>query len=235
MYSGEATVSNDILSEVLRGGEMLKIRGLCRTSSATLHHSNSQHQVTSSSHYGSSRSLSSNAQHHHGQMTGELFPASTKSSSTRFSIEQHQQQFRGLGASVMPKDSPVIIKSPKVHATNSSNSHHKHFMAPSAAVGAITINKEVAIDPEDKCCYVPAGKHHETPQMSNTFAAGNAICNELGCTNCPLSTEPASRQRSSLERHEYEEHAVTPEQHAEEIPLRYETNLRRSSHHDGKF
>lgn len=30
MYSGEATVSNDILSEVLRGGEILKIRGLCR-------------------------------------------------------------------------------------------------------------------------------------------------------------------------------------------------------------
>lgn len=30
MYSGEATVSNDILNEVLRGGEMLKIRGLWR-------------------------------------------------------------------------------------------------------------------------------------------------------------------------------------------------------------
>lgn len=30
MYSGEATVSNDILNEVLHGGELLKIRGLCR-------------------------------------------------------------------------------------------------------------------------------------------------------------------------------------------------------------
>lgn len=30
MYSGEATVSNDILNEVLRGGELLKIRGLWR-------------------------------------------------------------------------------------------------------------------------------------------------------------------------------------------------------------
>lgn len=30
MYSGEATVSNDILNEVLRGGEVLKIRGLWR-------------------------------------------------------------------------------------------------------------------------------------------------------------------------------------------------------------
>lgn len=30
MYSGEATVSNDILNEVLRGGEVLKVRGLWR-------------------------------------------------------------------------------------------------------------------------------------------------------------------------------------------------------------
>ncbi|XP_059609166.1 uncharacterized protein LOC132256687 isoform X2 [Phlebotomus argentipes] len=30
MYSGEATVSNDILNEVLRGGELLRIRGLWR-------------------------------------------------------------------------------------------------------------------------------------------------------------------------------------------------------------
>uniref|UniRef100_A0A1B0GLY3 Uncharacterized protein n=1 Tax=Phlebotomus papatasi TaxID=29031 RepID=A0A1B0GLY3_PHLPP len=31
MYSGEATVSNDILNEVLRGGELLRIRGLWRS------------------------------------------------------------------------------------------------------------------------------------------------------------------------------------------------------------
>ena len=30
MYSGEATVANDILNEVLKGGEVLKIRGLCK-------------------------------------------------------------------------------------------------------------------------------------------------------------------------------------------------------------
>ncbi len=30
MYTGEATVANDILNEVLKGGEMLKIRGLCK-------------------------------------------------------------------------------------------------------------------------------------------------------------------------------------------------------------
>ncbi|XP_055688530.1 zinc finger and BTB domain-containing protein 17 isoform X2 [Lutzomyia longipalpis] len=38
MYSGEATVSNDILNEVLRGGELLRIRGLWRSS----HHADAQ-------------------------------------------------------------------------------------------------------------------------------------------------------------------------------------------------
>lgn len=33
MYTGEATVSNDILTEVLKGGELLKIRGLCKVQS----------------------------------------------------------------------------------------------------------------------------------------------------------------------------------------------------------
>ncbi|GAB0099862.1 uncharacterized protein DMENIID0001_157520 [Sergentomyia squamirostris] len=37
MYSGEATVSNDILNEVLRGGELLRIRGLWRNSNAGHH------------------------------------------------------------------------------------------------------------------------------------------------------------------------------------------------------
>lgn len=53
MYSGEATVSNDILNEVLHGGELLKIRGLCRNK-----HTNSMTSVndtttatTTSAHY----------------------------------------------------------------------------------------------------------------------------------------------------------------------------------------
>lgn len=33
MYTGEATVANDILNEVLKGGEILKIRGLCKVHS----------------------------------------------------------------------------------------------------------------------------------------------------------------------------------------------------------
>lgn len=35
MYTGEATVANDILNEVLKGGEMLKIRGLCKVHPST--------------------------------------------------------------------------------------------------------------------------------------------------------------------------------------------------------
>lgn len=35
MYTGEATVANDILNEVLKGGELLKIRGLCKVNTTT--------------------------------------------------------------------------------------------------------------------------------------------------------------------------------------------------------
>lgn len=54
MYSGEATVSNDILNEVLHGGELLKIRGLCRnkhTNSMTSVNDTTTAATTTSSHY----------------------------------------------------------------------------------------------------------------------------------------------------------------------------------------
>jgi hypothetical protein len=42
MYCGESTVSNDILNEVLRGGEILKIRGLWRNHENEPHYTNKE-------------------------------------------------------------------------------------------------------------------------------------------------------------------------------------------------
>uniref|UniRef100_A0A182T144 BTB domain-containing protein n=1 Tax=Anopheles maculatus TaxID=74869 RepID=A0A182T144_9DIPT len=61
MYTGESTVSTDILNEVLRGGEILKIRGLWRNDCTKPHPpgNDAPHQVGSSS----SNSSSSKDQH----------------------------------------------------------------------------------------------------------------------------------------------------------------------------
>ncbi|TMW52160.1 hypothetical protein DOY81_002719 [Sarcophaga bullata] len=162
MYVGEATVSNDILSEVLRGGEILKIRGLCRTSASNIqqpqHARNPDNQTSvNASSYNLTR-----------------MPMSSGPTSVRYLMEQQQQQHsRGLGASVMPKDSPVIIKSPKPLSTLASST--AGLSKPTSS--GITINKQMAIDPGDKCCYA------QDPLSSSE--AASSICNEIGCNSCP--------------------------------------------------
>ncbi|XP_055845598.1 uncharacterized protein LOC129911731 isoform X2 [Episyrphus balteatus] len=140
MYSGEATVPNEVLSEVLRGGELLKIRGLCRAPP-------------------SSNSELNNCDYskpNHGE------------ANTRFANE-----LRGLGASVLPEESPVIVKSPKpphiglLRVVNSSS-----------LGGRISVNKDVAIDPE------PGESNYSYPPEINPRVS----CRESGCTGC---TEPS--------------------------------------------
>ncbi|XP_022215435.2 uncharacterized protein LOC111069607 isoform X2 [Drosophila obscura] len=295
MYSGEATVSNDILNEVLRGGEILKIRGLCRSSASN----NSSTTVTSSHSHSHShhhphgghlhqRESSASAMYvSNGSRStlppppmstqlpgGDLYsskPSSSSSGSGRYTIksptlpppptnsttllgwphqhhnhhhphqqQQHQQQqFRGLGASVMPKDSPVIVKSPKMAA------HTGLLSVASSSKLGISVNKEVAIDPEDKCCYAAASSQVEPqpPPPSSTTAGAVAgggvgvggvppppamsICTEVGCSSCPLTvgtaTEPAE---TTLRRPEYEEQALCDR---EDVGLVYERRLRRES------
>ncbi|KAL7734094.1 hypothetical protein ACLKA6_011776 [Drosophila palustris] len=272
MYSGEATVSNDILNEVLRGGEILKIRGLCRTSTSSGsasgtggHHHLHHHQREPSAVYvsnGGTRSslapppppLPPMSTQLPGDMYSSKASSSGNSSSARYSLDHHhthphhshhqQQQFRGLGASVMPKDSPVIVKSPKmasqtgllsVASSSSSNKLHSNN------VGGISVNKEVAIDPEDKCCYATSSQVESLPQPSAGVAAGAAppqpqppmsICTEVGCSSCPLaapSTEPAD---SSLRRPDYVDRERLVEDslcdhERDDVGLVYERRLRR--------
>ncbi|BFF98608.1 modifier of mdg4 [Drosophila madeirensis] len=265
MYSGEATVSNDILNEVLRGGEILKIRGLCRSSASNSssttvtsshHHPHGGHlhqrETSASAMYVSngSRSTLPPPPPMSTQLLGDIYSSKPSSSSNstgagRYALEQPQhhnhhhhsqqhQQFRGLGASVMPKDSPVIVKSPKMAA------HTGLLSVASSSKLGISVNKEVAIDPEDKCCYAAASSQVEPqPPPSSTTAGAVAvaigaapppamsICTEVGCSSCPLTvgtaTEPAE---TTLRRPEYEEQALCER---EDVGLVYERRLRRES------
>ncbi|XP_064547341.1 uncharacterized protein LOC135434635 isoform X3 [Drosophila montana] len=265
MYSGEATVSNDILNEVLRGGEILKIRGLCRTSASSGggnsasgqslgHHLH--HQRESSALYVSNGTRSSLAQPppmSSAQLPSDIYStkassSSNSSSSARYSLDhlhthphphQHhhqQQQFRGLGASVMPKDSPVIVKSPKM-ATHTGLLSVASSSKLLGGVGGISVNKEVAIDPEDKCCYAAATQVESLPQSTTATAVAAppppmSICTEVGCSSCPLaasSTEPAD---STLRRPEYADRERLVEEpicerDRDDVGLVYERRLRR--------
>ncbi|KAH8371187.1 hypothetical protein KR093_006413 [Drosophila rubida] len=299
MYSGEATVSNDILNEVLRGGEMLKIRGLCRTSTAGGGSSGSS--GSGAVHHGPHHGL-----HHQREPSGALYvsngtrsslappppPPPTMSStqlpsdiysnkassssgssiSARYSLDHHhthqqqhhshshhhhhqqqQQQFRGLGASVMPKDSPVIVKSPKMAGhtgglltvATSSKLH-------TGGVGGISVNKEVAIDPEDKCCYAASSQIESLPQPATTAVPPPpqqaqapppmSICTEVGCNSCPLTAPPTEAAEPSLRRPaEYAERERLVEEslcerEREDVGLVYERRLRRErSCERGKF
>nr|NP_001261582.1 uncharacterized protein Dmel_CG6765, isoform B [Drosophila melanogaster]NP_648233.1 uncharacterized protein Dmel_CG6765, isoform A [Drosophila melanogaster]AAF50407.1 uncharacterized protein Dmel_CG6765, isoform A [Drosophila melanogaster]AGB94277.1 uncharacterized protein Dmel_CG6765, isoform B [Drosophila melanogaster] len=275
MYSGEATVSNDILNEVLRGGEILKIRGLCRTSSSngggsgsvvtTTHHPHSLaghlHPREASTMYMSNGTRTAlppppppPQSTMSAQLQGDLY-ASKPGGSTRFALDHHhlsshhshlnhhnpQQQFRGLGASVMPKDSPVIIKSPKLAA------HTGLLTVASSSKLGISVNKEVAIDPEDKCCFAAPGQlesqSHPPPPTTTTTTVGGgggsvggsgappsqpiSICTEVGCSSCPLTAGPGADQaETTLRRTEYEEQAL---RERNEVGLVFERRLRRES------
>ncbi|KAH8269987.1 hypothetical protein KR018_001710, partial [Drosophila ironensis] len=275
MYSGEATVSNDILNEVLRGGEILKIRGLCRTSASSgggpggggggNPHSLSGHlhprepsamyvsngtrsalpppppPPMSSQHPGdlySSKPRYALDHHHHLTSAPATSSSHHSHSHSHHHHPQQQQSFRGLGVSVMPKDSPVIVKSPKMAA------HTGLLSVASGSKLGISVNKEVAIDPEDKCCYAPPGQVDGPPpppsqsQASSTSGGGGSvvgapssqaisICTEVGCSSCPMAaTSNAEHAESTLRRTEYEEQALCER---DEVGMVYERRLRRES------
>ncbi|XP_037807147.1 protein jim lovell isoform X3 [Lucilia sericata] len=171
MYVGEATVSNDILSEVLRGGEILKIRGLCRTSTNTT--SNTTVQQPQQNRNIDNQSSANSASSSSYNLT--RMPMNSGPTSVRYLMEQQQQQHsRGLGASVMPKDSPVIIKSPKPLSTLASST--AGITKPPSS--GITVNKQVAIDPGDY-------SQDSLPANPGVSEAPSSICNEIGCNSCP--------------------------------------------------
>lgn len=128
MYSGEATVSNDILNEVLHGGELLKIRGLCRNK-----HSNSVSSIndtlssSSSTHYLPTESTCEKTMYDH-----QLERLSSNTSNGNLSII---------------KESPVVVTSPPHIANTGTSITHKSSASASASAsttpGLCTSEQEI--------------------------------------------------------------------------------------------
>lgn len=132
MYSGEATVSNDILNEVLHGGELLKIRGLCRNK-----HANSVSSVNdSATHYLPNESTCEKTMYDH-----HLERLSNNTSNSNLSII---------------KESPVIMTSPP-HLGNASSIGHKSSSA-STTPGLCTAEPEIPKRVNLHCTYMSLNK-----------------------------------------------------------------------------
>lgn len=127
MYSGEATVSNDILNEVLHGGELLKIRGLWRNKTPSNESSNSSAnapQYMSTSVDGKSTKG--------GDNDGCLY-------SDKPLAYEHPVHERNANNLSIIKESPVIVTSPTTHLSTavthkslSSTVPHPHMHSQSS-------------------------------------------------------------------------------------------------------
>lgn len=117
MYSGEATVSNDILNEVLHGGELLKIRGLWRNKTppneSNINSINTQYMPTAEA--------KSTKVDNDGCLYGDK----------PLSYEHHPIHERNANNLSIIKESPVIVTSPSTHKSLSSTQHqHMHETQP---------------------------------------------------------------------------------------------------------
>lgn len=102
MYSGEATVSNDILNEVLRGGELLKIRGLWRNN-----------QTNESNASSTPQSQPPKIIDPIVSTTKDGLPIGGEKSVFEHRITERMPPV--VGCSAVIKESPVIVMSPQQH------------------------------------------------------------------------------------------------------------------------
>lgn len=123
MYSGEATVSNDILNEVLHGGELLKIRGLWRNKTP----SNESNSSSANTQYMPSADAKSTKIDNDGCLYGDK----------PLSYEQHPVHERNANNLSIIKESPVIVTSPTTHLSAAvthkslSSVQHQHMHSQS--------------------------------------------------------------------------------------------------------
>lgn len=130
IYTGEATVSTDILNEVLRGGELLKIRGLWRNQP-----NNEHNNVTPA-------------------IEKSVIEHSSKQKEIRESIiydRLNLQPSNEDNLAIIPKDSPVIVM-PSTHIQQkppSSSTTSESIQPIQPNHPTLIVKKDVAIDPGD--------------------------------------------------------------------------------------
>ncbi|XP_011290782.1 serine-rich adhesin for platelets [Musca domestica] len=193
MYMGEATVSNDILSEVLKGGEILKIRGLCRTSNpvTNVQTNRSSETIQTSPANGATYNLI-------------RMPLTNGPTSVRYLVEQQASTVsRSLNVSTLPKTSPVIVKSTK--PLNTITVPSAVNIGKLAGQHPISVNKHVAIDPGEKCCYTAETTTTSSSSSSSSTTlrdeSSSSICNEIGCNDCTrMTTENHATQQILVAR-----------------------------------
>lgn len=140
MYSGEATVSNDILNEVLRGGEVLKIRGLWRN-----------HQTADAN-------ASSTPQFH--QTTTATNATSPHPSSVAVKLTDRETSFRH--PSPPPQPPPLPHHQPSIK----ENIMHHHSLSSAAQQPSLQLNSQVLtaeIQHHDHHRIVPETMSKESP------------------------------------------------------------------------
>ncbi|XP_055623993.1 myoneurin isoform X3 [Toxorhynchites rutilus septentrionalis] len=123
MYTGESTVSVDILNEVLRGGEVLKIRGLWRNQSSPDTVASSDHSAQKETH----------SRHRTERVSVDRIPLQEPR------IAQHP---------TTPHDSPVIVTN--LNKNYVVGGHITAQMPASSSTPIINVKKDVAIDPGER-------------------------------------------------------------------------------------
>lgn len=192
MYSGEATVSNDILNEVLHGGELLKIRGLWRNKTPT----------------------ASSSESHPFNTPVESTASSGRDSSAYagdkiiYETVNHERSTNNLS---IVKESPVIVTSPThisappAHKSNAPLAHHiaQGIDMPSQTTTSMPLTVQPQPDrpppPSVQQQTAPSThhlhRHHVSPHHSKQI-----VCNDLSTNlfSVSASSHLASIQASIL-------------------------------------
>lgn len=195
MYTGEATVSNDILNEVLKGGEILKIRGLCKVEGPK-HHASDVNQSS----YQSFRVMENG-----GIKSNKTTP--------RNSTEKKLPDSRCASQILTQQESPVIVMtSPNQNyaqqiqqqsctqpTSNSSSQQQQQSRSQTvntisnSQASTIIVKKDVAIDPGDN--KIPA-EHYGLVSLQIAAGLKKAQQNNMRRTSNPTSgTTPMGEHR----------------------------------------
>lgn len=143
-----ATVSNDILNEVLKGGEILKIRGLCKVHPSAINESYNS-KPTEPAHYQNNQTTSYQSNYRIIE-NGSCSGGTTKSNKTtpRSSIEKKTSLPEIRSAShhhiLTQQESPVIVMTSLTPNTSSQN-----YAQQQQQSNTIIVKKDMAIDPGD--------------------------------------------------------------------------------------
>jgi BTB/POZ domain len=161
MYTGEATVSNEILNEVLKGGEILKIRGLCKVHPGTNEplYCHSKYTLDSASQQQAATSYTQPSYKLVENGPSSLVSASpikSNKSSLRNSIDKKSSIHNDSGGNghqqhiLTQNESPVVVMTSNPTQPNPPHNNNNNNYAQSSTNNnnLIIVKKDMAIDPD---------------------------------------------------------------------------------------